>query len=198
MLHQSGISLNFWHAPAGGCGWRYKSWRDRRQLLNHWLWLLAVLGYAGCYLNRPVNAIDRKGAIYRYASPAILPWYLLHQTLIVVFASWRPGKALLGALLAGVYVVASFAQVAIGLLIDRYPLKRLYLGVVLLQAPLFMLAAAARLACFAQSLMSRSPAICSLGTMLALTFTNTRKAPHRCGALCCDRLPGALAQAAVR
>ena len=38
--------------------------------------------------------------------------------------------ALLGALLACVYVVASFAQVAIGLLIDRYPLKRLYLGVV--------------------------------------------------------------------
>ena len=51
--------------------------------------------------------------------------------------------ALLGALLACVYVVASFAQVAIGLLIDRYPLKRLYVGVVLLQAPLFMIAAGA-------------------------------------------------------
>ena len=51
--------------------------------------------------------------------------------------------ALLGALLACVYVVASFAQVAIGLLIDRYPLKRLYIGVVLLQAPLFMIAAGA-------------------------------------------------------
>ncbi|MET0682175.1 MAG: MFS transporter [Casimicrobiaceae bacterium] len=49
--------------------------------------------------------------------------------------------ALLGALLACVYVVASFAQVAIGLLIDRYPIKRLYLGVVALQAPLFMAAA---------------------------------------------------------
>jgi MFS family permease len=49
--------------------------------------------------------------------------------------------ALLGALLAGVYIVASFAQVAIGLLIDRYPIKRVYLGVVALQAPLFMAAA---------------------------------------------------------
>ena len=49
--------------------------------------------------------------------------------------------ALLGALLASVYVVASFAQVGIGLLIDRYPIKRLYLGVVALQAPLFMAAA---------------------------------------------------------
>jgi MFS family permease len=49
--------------------------------------------------------------------------------------------ALLGALLACVYVVASFAQVGIGLLIDRYPLKRLYVGVVLLQGPLFLVAA---------------------------------------------------------
>ena len=51
--------------------------------------------------------------------------------------------ALLGVLLACVYVIASFAQVAIGLLIDRYPIKRLYLGVVALQAPLFIAAAGA-------------------------------------------------------
>jgi len=52
--------------------------------------------------------------------------------------------ALLGALLACVYVVASFAQVAIGLLIDRYPMRRVYLAVVALQAPLFIAAADAR------------------------------------------------------
>jgi MFS family permease len=51
--------------------------------------------------------------------------------------------ALLGTLLAGVYVVASFAQVAVGLLIDRYPMKKLYLGIVALQAPLFVAAAGA-------------------------------------------------------
>jgi MFS family permease len=51
--------------------------------------------------------------------------------------------ALLGALLAFVYVVASFAQVAVGLLIDRFPLKYLYLAIVSLQAPLFALAASA-------------------------------------------------------
>ncbi|MEO8305326.1 MAG: MFS transporter [Betaproteobacteria bacterium] len=51
--------------------------------------------------------------------------------------------AVLGALLAAVYVVASFAQVAIGLMIDRYPMKRLYLCVVALQAPLFVLASGA-------------------------------------------------------
>ncbi len=59
------------------------------------------------------------------------------------FAGIIGDPALLGALLAGVYVVASFAQVAIGLLIDRYPMKRLYLGVVALQAPLFVAASSA-------------------------------------------------------
>ncbi|HZH07098.1 MAG TPA: MFS transporter, partial [Lautropia sp.] len=49
--------------------------------------------------------------------------------------------ATLGALLAGVYAVASLAQLVVGRLIDRYPLKRLYLSVVMLQAPLFALAA---------------------------------------------------------
>ncbi|MEO6268706.1 MAG: MFS transporter, partial [Lautropia sp.] len=36
---------------------------------------------------------------------------------------------------------ASLAQLVVGKLIDRFPLKRVYLGVILLQAPLFGLAA---------------------------------------------------------
>ena len=59
------------------------------------------------------------------------------------FARITADPAVLGALLAGVYVVAAFAQVAVGLLIDRFPLKRLYVGIVLLQAPLFAAAATA-------------------------------------------------------
>ena len=46
-------------------------------------------------------------------------------------------------LLGAVYVVAAFAQVAVGLLLDRVPLKRLYVAVVALQAPLFLAAAGA-------------------------------------------------------
>jgi MFS family permease len=49
--------------------------------------------------------------------------------------------AQLGLMLAVVYTVASFAQVIVGRLIDRYPLKLLYLGIVLLQVPMFLLAA---------------------------------------------------------
>ena len=52
--------------------------------------------------------------------------------------------AQLGMMLAGVYTVASFAQVVVGRLIDRFPLKQLYLGVVLLQIPMFLLAAHAQ------------------------------------------------------
>ena len=51
--------------------------------------------------------------------------------------------ATLGVLLASVYAVASLAQVVVGRMIDRYPLKRLYLGIVAMQVPLFLLAARA-------------------------------------------------------
>ena len=52
--------------------------------------------------------------------------------------------AQLGIMLAAVYVMASFAQVIVGRLIDRYPLKLLYFCIVLLQIPMFLLAAQAQ------------------------------------------------------
>lgn len=52
--------------------------------------------------------------------------------------------ATLGTLLAVVYAVASLAQVVVGRLIDRMPLKRLYLSVALMQVPLLLLAAQAQ------------------------------------------------------
>jgi MFS family permease len=52
--------------------------------------------------------------------------------------------ARLGIMLAGVYAVASLAQLVVGKLIDRFPLKQLYLGIVLAQVPMFVLAAYAQ------------------------------------------------------
>jgi len=49
--------------------------------------------------------------------------------------------AKVGVLLAVVYTVASFAQLVVGKLIDRFPLKWVYLPVVASQVPLFLLAA---------------------------------------------------------
>jgi MFS family permease len=49
--------------------------------------------------------------------------------------------AALGLLLAAVYVAGALAQVSVGLLLDRVPLKTLYACIVVVQAPLFLLAA---------------------------------------------------------
>jgi MFS family permease len=51
--------------------------------------------------------------------------------------------ATLGVMLAAVYAMASVAQVVVGRLLDRVPLKRLQLGIVLCQAPLLAAAAMA-------------------------------------------------------
>jgi MFS family permease len=48
---------------------------------------------------------------------------------------------LLSLVLLGVFTVASVAQIAVGTLIDRYPLKSIYLPILLAQVPLFVLAA---------------------------------------------------------
>jgi MFS family permease len=52
--------------------------------------------------------------------------------------------ATLGVLLAVVYTIASFAQLVVGKLIDRYPLRRVYLPIVAAQVPLFLLASQAQ------------------------------------------------------
>lgn len=62
---------------------------------------------------------------------------LLRERLRVVVGD----PAVLGALLAAVYVGGALAQVTVGMLLDRVPIKTLYAGIVVLQAPLFLLAA---------------------------------------------------------
>jgi MFS family permease len=52
--------------------------------------------------------------------------------------------ATLGAMLAGVYVMASLAQIAVGRAIDRFSLRHLYMAVAAAQVPLFLLAAHAQ------------------------------------------------------
>ena len=49
--------------------------------------------------------------------------------------------ATLGALLASVYLIASLAQVAVGTLLDRFPVRQVMWPIVGLQVPLFILAA---------------------------------------------------------
>jgi len=44
--------------------------------LNAWLWLVAILGFASRYLTKP-------NAFLSYANEGVLPFYVLHQTVIV-------------------------------------------------------------------------------------------------------------------
>ncbi len=44
-------------------------------------WLFAILGYAARYLNQP-------NPVLNYLNQAVLPWYILHQTVIIIVAMW--------------------------------------------------------------------------------------------------------------
>jgi peptidoglycan/LPS O-acetylase OafA/YrhL len=66
-----------------------------------WVAIVAVLGWAHCKLNRPWPWLAR-------ASEAVFPWYVLHQTLIIVLAV-RLAPAKLGPVLEPVLLVAGTA-----------------------------------------------------------------------------------------
>ena len=65
------------------------------------------------------------------------------QFLTERFGGRIDDPAMIGVLLALIYTLASFTQVVVGKLIDRVPLKRLYLCLVLAQIPWLVLAAVA-------------------------------------------------------
>lgn len=44
---------------------------------NRWLWIVAIFGWGHHLLNRPMKWLP-------YATEAVYPWYILHQTLIIV------------------------------------------------------------------------------------------------------------------
>jgi len=75
--------------------WDWRAISDSAHALYAWNALLAILGYAAAYLNRPRRWMP-------YANRAIYPWYILHQSLIVPLAALvipltlpTPAKALL-------------------------------------------------------------------------------------------------------
>jgi glucan biosynthesis protein C len=92
--------------------------------LNHWSWILALVGYAGRYLNRPTNKLDKNGSLLHYSNNAILPWYMLHQTLIIVFAVWL--KPL--ALPVGIEAIALIVLTCLGCWAGYELIKRFWLS----------------------------------------------------------------------
>ncbi len=97
--------------------------------LNHWGWILALIGYAGRYLNRPTNQLDQDGSLLHYANNAILPWYMLHQTLIIVFAVWLKPLALPAAIEAILLIALTCAGCWVGYeIVKRFWLSRWLFG----------------------------------------------------------------------
>lgn len=69
--------------------------------LNRWVWIAMILGWGHQLLNRPM-------AWLRYANLAVYPWYILHQTIIVIvgyyFSRWALGPVLEPVLLFAVTI----------------------------------------------------------------------------------------------
>lgn len=47
------------------------------KVFNMWSWILAIISYAAVYLNKPSKMLA-------YANEAVYPFYILHQTIIIV------------------------------------------------------------------------------------------------------------------
>lgn len=58
---------------------------------NQWVWLVCILAWAAHGLNRPSGWT-------RYANNRVYPWYILHQTIIIIAGFWL-AKLNLGGLL---------------------------------------------------------------------------------------------------
>ena len=76
--------------------------------LNQWVWIVAMCGFARHWIKRDSPA-------RRYLTDAIFPFYIVHQTAIVLFAVWlRPlaipplAEGLLLIVLTAVVCVASY------------------------------------------------------------------------------------------
>ena len=88
--------------------------------LNRWAWILAILGYSHQYLNRNHRCL-------KYLNEAVYPYYILHQTFIIVIAYWLSD---LGAVIQPLLVIVlTFTGCAISYeLIRRSQVLRLLFG----------------------------------------------------------------------
>jgi hypothetical protein len=98
------------------------------ECLNGWGWILTVLGWSAAKLNRP-------GKVLSYMNTAILPWYVLHQTITILLA-WRLSSMGLPISLEALLVVfGTVAGCALGYeLIRRFQLTRFLFGLKLHQS----------------------------------------------------------------
>lgn len=90
--------------------------------LNRWSWILMILAYGSIYLNRP-------GRLLNYLNEAVYPYYILHQTILIV-AAFVLSKYSLGAFLEPllVIIITFTACMLCFEVIRRFILTRLLFG----------------------------------------------------------------------
>ncbi len=92
------------------------------QTLNGWSWLLTVMAWAAAWLNRPSRALT-------YMNTAILPWYVVHQTLTIILAWYLAPLGLQTGLEAFLVLAGTVAGCAISYeLIRRTTVTRFLFG----------------------------------------------------------------------
>jgi peptidoglycan/LPS O-acetylase OafA/YrhL len=77
------LQYSIW-ITAADADWAEGTWQEAAyqlfQSTNTWLWVLGLIGAASVFLARPPTPT------LRYANEAAYPWYVFHQTVIVVLA----------------------------------------------------------------------------------------------------------------
>jgi len=94
-----------------------------RQPVNSWFWVFGLVGYAKKYLHRKVKAMD-------YINQAIYPFYILHQTIIVIIA-WYVVKTNDGIGMKYMFIAGTSLCLSMGiyhLFIKPFAVTRLLFG----------------------------------------------------------------------
>ena len=98
--------------------------------------------------NPPVTRGEMRRVLAVVAAAALFGGIVFQSTAVGLpkvfdqrLAGLVSGTLGVGGLVALVYFVAGFSQIAVGHLIDRFPLKPIYIAIYLLQAPLLLAAA---------------------------------------------------------
>lgn len=93
------------------------------QVSNSFLWMLVIFGYGAKYLNRPSPQLA-------YWNRAVYPFYILHQTLIIIFAYYLMNLEWGLAAKFSILVVATFGSCWILYeILKRFRLTRILFGI---------------------------------------------------------------------
>jgi hypothetical protein len=86
--------------------------------INSWLWIMAIVGFGSRHLRSGNNFLT-------YANQAVLPFYVLHQTVIVVvgffLVDWSAG-------IVHKYIILALVSFIIVLILYELPVKRIWVN----------------------------------------------------------------------